>query len=497
MHFKHFSAFCLVLLLAQLGIAQQQKPHFCGTTGKTKWLIDYQKNRQINGSVESADTNWLYVPVTFHILGTDQGTGYFLKSRIFKALCNMNSQFEPSYIKFYLHPTLPFNYINNSDWNEHDWTDGEDMITATNIDDRLNAYMVKDPAGNCGYSWLDAIVLSNSCSGEDNSTWAHEAGHHFSLPHPFVGWEGRNVNPLKPAPATLGWGEVEKVDRSNCMDAADGFCDTEPDYISNRWNCDANGQSFQMLDPDSVAFKADGTYIMGYANDACATRFMPDQIAAMRANIQDQFAQYLVETQHGPMLADNSATVLLSPIDTMQMQYNNATFSWTPMPGAEHYQIEIGLYGSFNPLIHTNTVSGATSYTYQGGLPKNRNLYWRVKAFSAWDICEEQNSYQIGVFKSLDVSAVNELEADYTVTIVPNPVSAGLPAVVTLDADRNESLQANLVDMTGRTIWTKQTKVFAGAQTLDLPTESLASGQYRLTLRNERGIISRVITVFE
>jgi hypothetical protein len=477
-------------------VEAQSEPHFCGTTGKTKWLIEYQKNRQ--AYTEFADTNWLYVPVTFHIVGQNNGTGYFPIQRVFKALCHMNSQYESARIKCYLHPTLPFNYLNNTDWYAHGWEDGEAMIKANNIDDRVNAYIVDDPAGNCGYSWFDAIVLGKNCSSETNSTWGHELGHHLSLPHPFYGWEGRSQDPNKPAPASLGWGNpVEKVARINCLDAGDGFCDTEPDYISNRWNCQNDGRSSQFLDPDSVAFKSDGSYIMGYANDGCQNRFMPDQQEAMRANLNTEHALYLVTDQHGPTIADDAATVLRFPIDSVAAQYNSVTFTWDALPGAQYYVLEIGLFANFTPMLATKVIMNTNSYAYTSALPKNRNLYWRVRAYSDWDVCEDQSTYQVGVFKSVDFSATNELERTLQLELYPNPASVGQDVQVQITADRSEQVEASLFDINGRQVWSGTWNIYAGDQTVLVPTAQLAGSQYRFTLQNSRGIISRTISVFE
>lgn len=480
-------------LMSQL--AAQTWPAPCGTTGKTKWLTEYQKNREAY-AVEN-DTNWLYVPITITIVGRDNGTGYFPKNRALKALCWMNGQYESARIKCYLHPDMPWRYLNNSSWYEHDWEGGEELINQNNLPGRVNAYIVADPAGNCGYAWYDAIVLGSNCSSETNSTWGHELGHHLSLPHPFVGWEGRSVDPTKPAPASLGWGNlVERVDRTNCLDAADGFCDTEPDYISDRWNCNSDGRSHQLLDPDSVAFRVDGSYIMGYANDACQNRFMPDQIAAMRANLNDEHIAYLVTDQHGPALADDAAVQLISPIDSAQVQFNQSTFTWRALPGATDYVIEIGLFGSFSPTIHSNTTSD-TSYTYTFGLPKNRVLFWRVKAFNHWDVCEDQNTWQVGRFWSLDLSATNELEQAYTVSLAPNPVSSGLDLQLTILADQSETAAWSIFDINGRLVARAPVALFEGEQVLTVPTSACVPGQYRLVLQNERGLIQRPFAVFE
>ena len=165
-------AFCMPL------IVNSQNP--CGTFEESKWLDYYFEHKH---EFLSADTPWLYVPITMHVVGNDEGAGYFGQPQILAALCNMNEQYVPAKMQFYLHPTDPFVYHNSTYWYTHDWDGGDDLINSNRLPARLNAFIVDDPAGNCGYSWQQAIVLSKSCSGPKNSTWAHEVGHHFSLPH--------------------------------------------------------------------------------------------------------------------------------------------------------------------------------------------------------------------------------------------------------------------------------------------------------------------------
>ena len=56
---------------------------------------------------------------------------------------------------------------------------------------------------------------------------------------------------------------VEKMDGSNCHYAADGFCDTSPDYIDYRWPCNDNLESnVTQMDPNGETFQSDGSLFM-------------------------------------------------------------------------------------------------------------------------------------------------------------------------------------------------------------------------------------------
>ncbi len=483
-----------------------QQPHpvtnlgGCGYVGHSEWLDWYRNYREsfIHDTERGADTTWLFVPVTVHLVGTDAGSNYFRVIDAMRAVCEMNEQYRPGFIQYYLHPDEPFVYHNNTKWFKHDWDGGAEMIETSNLPDRLNAYVVDDPAGNCGYSWYDAIVLGKGCSAVGNSTWAHEAGHHFSLPHPFLGWEGENFPNGSPAPETIGWANVEKMDSSNCYDAGDYFCDTRPDYISNRWQCDANRESYSLLtDPNGVEFRADATLYMSYSYDECASRFSAEQYEAMRTNLYTEHLSYLTEWEQGPMINDDERVNLTSPIDSQTAQYNHVTLNWEPVAGADYYFVEISLSASFPFTLISKMVYGETSLTLNGGIPNNRFITWRVRAYSRWDLCQPNKNYQIGVFKTVNLSATNDLERVASIDLMPNPIAAGLPAQIVVESSINLDATLQLLDMNGKTLWTKPARLANGSNTFDIETNELAAGIYHVILQTAKGSVIKKLCVIE
>lgn len=481
------SAAALVGLRAQDGAPPS---HFCDYQGIDPWLHYYRAHRDELAMERGADTTWLYVPLTLQITGTNNGSGQFAMDYALEAICNMNAQFEEAKIRFFLMPGDPVRYLNNSAWHQHNWDNGSDMILTNNLPNRLNCYVVADPAGVCGYSWLDAIVMSRSCSGPNNTTWAHEAGHHFSLPHPFVGWEGMNgINYNLPAPLLTDSGrKVEKVDGSNCYEAGDLFCDTRPDYLNYRWQCNSDKESTVLqTDPNGEKFRSDATLIMGYAFDACASRFTPEQIEAMRFNIQFERSEYLsVAPPSDKPLPPVASVQLHSPIDSQVMQFNNAVFHWHPVPNASLYVIEVSLFPTFAPRFVVRATSD-TSITLVNTLPNNRILYWRVKAFSDWSVCGGEGPLQHGVFNTLNLSGVNNLYEETMAVLSPNPVWVGATARLSLVMDRNSEARLSILDASGRMAWIRQVSLFGGENTIEIPTENLAPGFYTVTLDTERG----------
>ncbi len=479
--------------------AQLLNNNWCGNAGVTPWMEWYKDHRYEITSSRSDET--LYVPVTVHIIGTDQGTNLFPFDKAVRAICRMNELYTDANIQFYLVPGDPVRFINNSDWYEHDyWPGGAEMIDQNKIPGRLNAFVVGDPAGNCGYAWRDAIVLGTGCSSENNTTWSHEAGHHLSLPHPFSGWEGTDWDYSQPAPNTVGNKEVERTDGSNCENAGDFFCDTPPDYLNYRWQCTDEHESEQLQhDPNNVSFRSDATLIMGYASDVCASRFSPEQIAAMRANLQTEHDSYLQVSEPGIGVDDELAAELVSPIDSHIVQYNNFELVWNPVPNATIYVVEVFLTPSMSVInrLFYKTLYNETSVTVTQAMPNNRTLYWRVRTYNEWDVCNPNDNTQLGILKTRNISATNELERTVIAELAPNPVAGGAPAKLLLESDDNMNALLTVTDAAGRVCQQQKLRLYFGENQIDIPTAELQSGLYIVTIQNERGALIKRMAVTE
>lgn len=491
----------LTLLCTALSLrAQQPAANWCGTSADiTPWLAWYRDHR--HEFVQMRSDDMIYVPVTIHIVGTDEGLNHFSLEKAVQAVCGMNEHFAPANIGFYLFPGDPVRYINNTEWFEHEYSGGAQMIQANNIPDRLNAYIVSDPAGACGYSWMNAIVLKSACSGTDNTTWSHEAGHHFSLPHTFSGWENTEWNFTQPAPATVGNNrKVEKTDGSNCDIAGDFFCDTPPDYLNDRWQCDDNQESNQLqIDPDSVSFRSDASFLMSYASDYCQSRFSLEQIDAMRANLETQHASYIQVTDLEAGVDDNLQVQLVSPIDSHIVQYNNFELVWNPVPHATIYAVEICLYPSFGEQVRLfyKTVYNETSVTVAQNILNNRTLYWRVRAYNEWDVCNPNDNLQVGILKTRNISATNELERVVTAELSPNPVVAGMPALLNVTSDETMNAKLHITDASGRICVQQELRIYPGENKLDIETNQLQAGVYIISVQNDKGLLLKRLVVSE
>ncbi|MEM9848213.1 MAG: zinc-dependent metalloprotease [Bacteroidota bacterium] len=497
---KAYCILCWILLLAVVG---QSQPNPCGTIAtRSKWLKSYQQHPE---RFAKDNGNTIYVPMTIHLLGSDEGRGYFSTNSFLDAFCRLQLDFEEANIRFYV--AGEFNYINNSRWNNHeDIPTGIEMMFSNNVENTLNVYFVSDPAGNCGYNLPYAgIANSKSCSGPNDHTWAHEVGHALTLPHPFLGWEGgvsydgsveHSYN--NPAPRevyydyTLFQQElvtadtiiidtalVELMDGTNCYEAADGFCDTAPDYLSSRWNCNASTESnTTQTDPNGETFKSDASLIMSYANDNCASRFTPEQIAAMRTFLVDQRSNWLYDQSPAPELGTEEIVAEI-PLDDGQAPTQGTYFEWNPVENATHYVFQLSRLATF-PFKTVDTVLTTNSLTLLEDLQSDKTYYWRVRPFNNYSAC---NTFSTTFsFEANAVTNTQQVLALADLNVFPNLLSEG--SNLQINASKAfQQVQFKLYDLQARLLETATLDIAAGNQSL--PFQLRAKGVYFLEIQAE------------
>lgn len=507
-----FPVFCLFVFGAAMG----QKPASpCGTLPhKSDWLKKYQAAPHDYSKME--DTI-IYVPLTIHLLGSDEGTGYFGYNNLFDAFCTLNEDFEPLNIQFFLEGEI--NYINSTAWDAHPTVlDGAEMMFANNVENTMNCYFLSDPAGNCGYNLPYAgMTVAKSCAGVNDHTWAHEMGHALSLAHPFLGWEGgvSHDNSVEhsfstPAPLTVLYDYtyfldtlildtmiidtafVEFVDGSNCHIAADGFCDTAPDYLASRWNCNAEMESsVTQTDPDGVTFKSDGTLIMSYADDACSYRFSDEQTAAMRANLIDEKPNLLYNQE-----SEESVTGianLVAPVENEIVHFENVELEWDAVPNATFYLVEVTRLPTFPNSITKSYIVDENLLTLDD-LEVDKKYYWRVKAFNRLHFCTQLSGHES--FETENLVAVNEIEELSSLSVYPTIIKAG--ASIQIEANANEQFAGNvqLFNNLGVLVSEELIHFSSGKNSMSFEVgEQLPSGLYFLSLNVKGRLVTERIII--
>ncbi len=431
----------LILVLA-FNISSVHGQGACGTHSyRSGWLKKYQAQPQ---SYDTRSSVILYVPLSIHFVGNDNGSAFYGETQLQKALCTLNEDFLDSEIQFYIEG--PIHYINSSKWNEHENVlQGAEMMFANNIENTLNNYIVSNPAGNCGYNLPYAgIALSQNCMDPSDHTWAHEIGHALSIPHPFLGWEGgvghdgtipHSYN--DPAPEyvlydytyfkdtlildtmIIDTAIVELLDGSNCSIAADGFCDTQADYLRSRWPCDTSTglSNTEQTDPTGAKFYSDASLIMSYANDICASRFTSEQTAAMKANLIDEKPE-LLENQDFPGFLTDQQSAPEYPLDGQPVYYREIELDWSSAENAINYLVQVNLAsGGFLTILDTIVDTDAVVLPL---LDIDQEYFWRVMPFGHTEFCGDWS--EEGSFVTSDVSDNSDIIFD-EIQVFPNPSS--------------------------------------------------------------------------
>lgn len=512
---KRISLIMLSFCFCILTIAQTDL-NPCGTLDhKSEWLTKFQRNK---GLIDTRCGETIYVPLSVFIVSNDDGTGEISPSALVGSLCTLNEDFEDANIEFYLEGGLK--YLSQSQMYTHQTTtDAAYQMFELNVPNTINCYIVGTAAGNCGYNLPYAgVVMDINCTKPDDHTWSHEIGHNLSLPHPFLGWEGgigydgvpvgsstSNQTFSEPAPETVLYNYtlfkdslildtliidtafVEKVDGSNCAFAADGFCDTPPDYLAYRWTCNqTTGTSIgSMIDPNGESFKSDATLIMSYANDNCASRFSPEQNEAMRANLLDVKSSYLTNQIAAPIIEDATITYN-SPNAGETQAFDYIELSWEPVENATHYIVQIHLNEELTIPLWEDIVTepNAIGEIIQGFA--ERDVYWTVSPFTNYKFCpnfESSSSFFVSNVSSVDEKRIR------TWNIIPSIVSAG--SSITVESQDN-LIGANVAirDMSGKLLLNE--KLFD--TNLNIPS-SWATGIYLVQIQSQGSTHTQKIVV--
>ncbi|MBK8558252.1 MAG: hypothetical protein IPL65_22090 [Lewinellaceae bacterium] len=503
--------FVFLTLIPQIGKAQDPSKNSlapCGTAPFTDpWLEHYLQRPGDFAASRSSDT--IYAGMQIHLLRRNNGTGGIPAERLLDAFCRLNQDYADAGVQFYF--KYDWNYIDSTAWFAHDdILDGISMMFANDVPDALNIYFVSDPAGNCGYNIPYAgIAMGNGCSGPNDHTWAHEVGHALTLQHTFIGWEGKIYNFNNPtpdtltydythfhaqpdtiAPAPLDTALVERLDGSNCTLAADKFCDTPPDYLSYRWDCDGQGYSLTKLkDANGNEFYADGSFFMSYANDLCSNRFSAEQIGALRNNLLSTKQSWLSPGPTAPLI--DGVSQPLMPVGGTLAPAAGTSFHWSPVPGATHYLVQASRFSSFS-LKEIETVTTDTSFL-GGQLSPNKTYYWRVRAFNNTFTCT--NFSPSGIFKTDDGMSSSTGAPDTDgFRCYPNLLRSGQPVTLELpDSWLNETIVCRLYDPLGR-LCLQESRVFRDKTNIvDWMKNIEHGGIHRMVL--QKGAASKIIAL--
>lgn len=396
---------------------QLHSQHFCGTkdTDIDEWIAQMEKmgGRPTTKILNTRST--IYIPMHYHVVTKSDKTGGFPLNYLFSLHCDLNQRYADAGIdiKFYI-DTISYIYSSTL----FDMTNTEEsQINTFNTLKHCNVYLVNDPAGACGYTYrpntfnspsrrsaiyLQASYLNTNCTEPGSTTLTHEMGHWLDLPHTFYGWEGKTyVNQTSPTGIRR-----ENVARTgtnaNCSTNGDGFCDTDPDYVSDRWTCPS---STQYKDPTGAIFTLNATNYMCYTSDVCMNKFSDLQ----KSQIVFSMSKYNERKDLAALPVPNYLKIdsfkyyyPKTTNATTRISTTNLKLIYSKQANATMYNVTLAkgttvLNSAFNFAPTTILIDTLVSDTFLyinptvfGTITNNNNYYyWKVRAINKLYPCNE------------------------------------------------------------------------------------------------------------
>ena len=509
--------FVALIIIASIGQVKAQLRGSCGMTTEDLQTVAARLVRNkaaiASGEYLSARGGVSYVPVTFHLLANDDGSGRALESDILDMVCQINALYQDQNIQYYI---KSLNYINNTTT----YTDplgfvGSNTLAKNKVTDAMNVYISLNITTHSGgttqpgtilgifYPTLDALlIIKDQANGSNASTGAHEFGHFFSMLHTFYGWEQGGYVAGKAAPFNSPGGiPTEFAARGagkNCDSAGDKICDTPPDYNFGFGN---NGCSYMLtaLDPNGVQVHPDSSNLMGYFI-GCENTFSALQKQAIAADLATNPTRAYVRSSFVPDLTEIAPPALAAPSEASTIPYSDAvSLSWNTIPGATSYIVELSRSKTFT-LTPLRIVTKQTSLTINnlsnpGVLFGSKGYYWHVKAYSAYKTCAGYSS--IGSFTTGTVSGTADIAGLNALEIMPNPVAKSQQLGVRVSAGDAIRGTLKLYNGLGQLVVSQSVEFSSGSSVQYLSTDGLSGGLYLLSLESGRGVISKKVVIMD
>lgn len=442
------------------------------------------------------------IPITFHLVAGFDGEGRLGRKFVLNTLERLNKDYAPYGIQFYFKDD-GFNEIDN-DGIHFNPSENQANIVSNKEGSSVDIFVTDnaDTPNGIGttlgyYSPVgDYIVIRKKDVQDSSNTLSHEVGHYFSLRHPHSGWadaydkaEFGDTVPFFTTP--IVGATIELVNGSNCATAADGLCDTPPDYLMGftSGNClDDQG----VWDPLADKMISNAKLSMGYFSECAKYEFSPEQIVRFKMNYESSARDFLRSNYVPTAESISDPVVFTSPSVPGQKfdEYNGISLSWESVEHAELYLLEIKETAANGELYEYTLTEPATYIT---NLSPNKKYFITVKAYneisasvtaiSAIETGSEFTSTQ-------DPSFVDKFE------VYPNPTLANTNINISMDADFTGLGELSLTDITGKVVYNQGHKFVKGAQTLVIEqSANFNSGVYILKLNTELGTVTRKVII--
>jgi hypothetical protein len=522
----------ILILFALLPLSIFAQNNGCGTSMEDMRAMGKQLLENRGKAYLHTRGAVVYVPVCFHLVARTDGTGRVQEGRVLDMLAGWNQLYADNNIdmQFYI---KYINYINSDQVHASSSTSlpANSKMDEVKKTDAVNIYLIDkivDPDGKPGttlayysrnFDWI--VCINSEVSRSKSSTMAHEAGHFFTLLHPFHGFECDPFSPTTTAPCANAFVScngatytVENVARTgvdaNCANAGDFMCDTPADYNfgftrDSDWRNPTNPCVYNGIakDPKCVTVDPNETLVMGYfigCTDPGKGTFTGEQKAAILKDYGTNPRRASIRSSFVPNTNDVSTTTLQLPSNgSTTTVFNAISFDWADVPNASGYILEISTFPSNFDIGRRFFINSATSQIQVNKsnigeyLTPNTTYYWRVRAFSAYKTMTIFTTNF--TFKTGTASAVNEIPGIEGFTIAPNPVGESKQINIGLTSEKSFKANVKIQNLAGQVMIREVRNFEAGSTNQTMDVRGLSQGMYILSIENESGVLNKKIIV--
>lgn len=490
----------------------------CSTQHTTEFMKRLEKN-VANSFAEKAGVA-RYIPVELHLVSDNDGSNDVDEDEILSKMCILNERYADIEMHFYV---TGVNKIANTVLNHRPQTQSSQSVMRNSKNpNAMNIFLVDEiltfdnqsqsfvPSGAAGYysgGGNDYIVMLQTTPGDEGYTMEHEIGHHFSLAHTHVGWEG-DLSDSSPdaiqgyvpevhgdtvrieiitgstqAPPTA----VELVDGSNCSTAGDRICDTPPDYGFGQ-ACSCCTMRFDVWDRNGDKIEPMIDNIMSYSQFCDEMFFTDGQKDAMYEDFDSPFRSHLRVGQVNQYTPITEEVAVTAPtVGQKYDSFDGVLVEWNAVQHAERYVVNI----SGGQQIRYETTD---TELYIEDLQASSLYFVEVRAFNKFGTgC--QGSNRIFFETGAGSTSTNETESINQINVYPNPIKSSENLVIEYNSNKNIDSKIRLHNLQGKVVELINTTFAAGNNNFKIDTKSLVSGLYILEIETAEGIISEKIIV--
>lgn len=186
-----------------------------------------------------------------------------------------------------------------------------------------------------------------------------------------------------------------------------------------------------------------------------------------------------------------------------EMHYTNNGATTTQL---QYYHVMRKMLPDGNGIVINNFANGVPQtfvqkYKYTvGTVTQMSNTFWG-SPFAGNLVAFLQDPSSNNIVQSVSIpaqwpTAINDVNGGLgNVIVYPNPAREG--ANVTFTTDKAVSVNVNVVDATGKVVYTMNEKMNTGAQHVFVPTANFAAGIYNVTIATEGGQLTQRLTVIK